>query len=177
MSVVFGEPGMNMTRLSASAPSPTAEFTGGGTSRTVPLPQHSLKSNLTYEHKEKYSPPVPRALVSSFRTCYEDFIHGRKIRDEDYNLLQRFKVSEDEFVKLVVNPELPGSQAIYLENNRIIFNEIPNDPYGQVIIEINNQIYTQDSAAGEYLICGTGNRTTIFQAFTDRRYSPWPQRH
>jgi hypothetical protein len=180
MSVVFGEE-TRMTRTSTSvlrptarssastsASSPTRECTGE-TSKAV---QHELKSNLTYQHNEKYSPAVPRALASIFRSCYDDFIHGREISDEDYRILSSFRVSEEGFFRLVVKPELPGSQGIYLEDNQIIFRKISNEPHGQVIIEITNQICAQDRAAGEFLLCGTGNRTTIFQAFTDRRYSP-----
>jgi len=84
------------------------------------------------------------------------------ISDESRRHLESFFVTEEEFVKLVMDRDLPDGRFIALLENKVVFDECTNPPHGEVIGEVIEQISLQDKAAGRLLISGTGNRITLF---------------
>jgi hypothetical protein len=160
---------------SRSSSSNIAIFTKAPTSQGAVSSQHVLTSSLTDEHEDKDTSQLPEPLTSIFRTCYNDFIQGKEMNPDNYDLLQSLYVSQTQFIKLVVDPELPGSQGIYLQDNHILFKKPQKDPHGQIIGDVIYQISNQDVTMGKYLMGGTGNRIIIFRISTDTRSSTWSE--
>ena len=63
---------------------------------------------------------------------------------------------------MVIDKELEYSRFIYLEDNRIIFDELRDPPHGEIINEVSIQIGMQDRAGGDLFSGGTGNRMSLF---------------
>ena len=63
---------------------------------------------------------------------------------------------------MVIDKELEYSRFIYLEDNKIIFDELTDPPHGEIISEVTIQIGTQDRAGGDLFNAGTGNRMFLF---------------
>jgi len=95
------------------------------------------------------------------------------IADESRRRLESFKVTENDFVELVIDRELADGRFIALEDNRIIFDEYTKPPHGEIIAEVIEQIGAQDRAGGRLLMGGTGNRIALsIMSLFPCRYNP-----
>jgi hypothetical protein len=67
------------------------------------------------------------------------------------------RVTEEEFIQLVVDRELEDGRYISWLDIKIVFDECTKSPHGEIIMEIGEQICLQDRAAGDLFVAGTGN--------------------
>jgi hypothetical protein len=105
--------------------------------------------------------PRHQSLLNAFWGVYRPFSQGKAIPGDARERLDSFRVSGDEFSRMVVDKELEHSRFIYLEDNKIIFDECTDPPHGEIIIEVMMQIGMQDRAWGNLFSAGTGNRMSV----------------
>lgn len=122
---------------------------------------HTLRSNRQYSNQEIYR-RQHQSLLNAFWNVYRPFSKGNAIPDDARERLDSFRVSGDEFAHMVIDKELEYSRFIYLEDNRIIFDELRDPPHGEIINEVSIQIGMQDRAGGDLFSGGTGNRMSLF---------------
>ena len=132
----------------------------GASVSSVDVTAHELRSKKRYTQVDTYI-PRHQALHNAFWRVYRDFQAKSPISADARTHLDSFIVSEDEFVKIVVESELADSRFISLEDNKIKFDEHTIPPHGEIITEIQTQIGMQDRAGGSLFIGGTGNRITL----------------
>jgi hypothetical protein len=101
-------------------------------------------------------------VSNPFFNVYHPFANRLPIPNEARQYLDTFHVSADEFCHMVVEKELPHSRFIYLEDNKIIFDECTGAPRGEIICEMIYQIGAQDRSNGEIFIASSGNRTSLY---------------
>jgi hypothetical protein len=64
---------------------------------------------------------------------------------------------------MVIAKELEYSRFIYLEDNKIIFDECTDPPHAEIICNMVSQtLKMQDWPAGELFVSGSGNRASLF---------------
>lgn len=124
---------------------------------------HTLRSNTRYSNQTTYQ-PKNQHLLNVYKEVYDYFYSKRPIPAELRHRLESIYVTEDEFIKLVVDRECPDGRYISLVDNKIVLDECTNPPHGALIFAIASQIGSQDAAGGHLLIGGTGDRITPFYA-------------
>ena len=122
---------------------------------------HTLRSNRQYSNVEIYR-PRHQSLLNAFWDVYHPFSQGKAIPSDARSRLDSFRVSGDEFARMVIDEELEYSRFIYLKDNKIIFDQCTDPPHGEIIGEVTIQIGMQDRAAGGLFSAGTGNRASLF---------------
>ena len=110
-----------------------------------------LRSNRQYSNQESYE-PRHQSLLNAFWDVYHPFSQGNAIPANARERLNSFTVSGDEFGQMVIDNELEYSRFIYLEDNKIIFDECTDLPHSEIIGKVVTQIslvYRTGLAGGE----------------------------
>jgi hypothetical protein len=90
----------------------------------VSTPSDTASSPPTTEHDKV------EQLESAFDVAYRKFYQRSDIPRDLLEVLQSYDVSAEKFIQITENKEL--AHYIVLEEGRIIFNEIPGSPHGEV---------------------------------------------
>ena len=96
-----------------------------------------------YYYEEQYVPQSTKFL-KAFNDVYIPFIEGKPIPTAAHERLEEFTLDSDQFHRLVTARELPKSRYIYLDDDKIRFDEWTQLPHAEVIIEVAVQISMQD---------------------------------
>jgi hypothetical protein len=96
--------------------------------------------------------------MKAFNDVYIPFRDGHTIPMAARQALDEFTLTSDQYYRLITDRELARGHFISLTNGKLVFDEYTLPPHGAVIMEISEQISSQ-------------NRPKLFQASTGESYS------
>jgi hypothetical protein len=115
---------------------------------------HMLRSGSVYENVTIYTHPN-----NTFNKAFREAMYYFQLRKPGIPTsvladLEKFSLTSAEFKTLVSAKEDSCLQHVYMDNGKIQFNHFTLTPHGDVIIEITNQISSQDQ--NNYFKLSTG---------------------
>jgi hypothetical protein len=104
---------------------------------------HTLRSGAGYENATIYT-HRNNAFTKAFSEAMSYFQLRKPIPTSILEEIEKFTLTSEEFKTLVSAKEDPRLQHVYMDRGKVRFNYYTLTPHGDVIMEVGNQISSQD---------------------------------